>query len=124
MDYVGEAGWPQLTKAEQEHWLGAYIAYVDAMKKAGVLRNSTGLQPTSTATTVRVTNGKTQVLDGPYADSKEQLGGFHIIDVPDLDAALSWAARCPTALHGVVEVRPIMEKDLAEIRAELKDTPA
>ncbi len=123
MDYVGEAGWPQLTKAEQEHWLGAYIAYVDAMKKAGVLRNSTGLQPTSTATTVRVTNGKTQVLDGPYADSKEQLGGFHIIDVPDLDAALSWAARCPTALHGVVEVRPIMEKDLAEIRAELKDTP-
>jgi hypothetical protein len=124
MDYVHEAGWPQLTKAEQEHWLGAYIAYVDAMKKAGVLRNSTGLQPTSTATTVRVTNGKTQVLDGPYADSKEQLGGFHIIDVPDLDAALSWAARCPTALHGVVEVRPIMEKDLAEIRAELKDTPA
>ena len=124
MDYVHEAGWPQLTKAEQEHWLGAYIAYVDAMKKAGVLRNSTGLQPTSTATTVRVTNGKTQVLDGPYADSKEQLGGFHIIDVADLDAALSWAARCPTALHGVVEVRPIMEKDLAEIRAELKDTPA
>jgi len=124
MDYVGEAGWPQLTKAEQEHWLGAYIAYVDAMKKAGVLRNSTGLQPTSTATTVRVANGKTQVLDGPYADSKEQLGGFHIIDVADLDAALSWAARCPTALHGVVEVRPIMEKDLAEIRAELKDTPA
>ena len=124
MDYVHEAGWPQLTKAEQEHWLGAYIAYVDAMKKAGVLRNSTGLQPTSTATTVRVTNGRTQVLDGPYADSKEQLGGFHIIDVPDLDAALSWAARCPTALHGVVEVRPIMEKDLAEIRAELKDTPA
>ena len=57
-------------------------------------------------------NGKTQVLDGPYADSKEQLGGFHIIDVADLDAAISWAARCPTALHGVVEVRPIMEKAL------------
>ncbi len=119
MDYVGEAGWPQLTKAEQEHWLGAYIAYTEAMAKAGVLRNSTGLQPTSTATTVRTANGKTQVLDGPYADSKEQLGGFHIIDVADLDAALSWAARCPTALHGVVEVRPIMEKTLAEIRGEL-----
>jgi hypothetical protein len=119
MDYVGEAGWPQLTKAEKDHWLGAYIAYTDAMAKAGVLRNSTGLQPTSTATTVRTANGKTQVLDGPYADSKEQLGGFHIIDVADLDAALAWAARCPTALHGVVEVRPIMEKTLAEIRAEL-----
>src|SRR5258708_10450410 len=119
MDYVAEAGWPKLTKAEQEHWLGAYIAYVEAMSKAGVLRGSTGLQPTSTATTVRVVDGKTQVLDGPYADSKEQLGGFHIIDVSDLDAALSWAARCPTALHGVVEVRRIMDKTLAEIREDL-----
>jgi hypothetical protein len=124
MDYVNEAGWPKLTKAEKEHWLGAYIAYVEAMSKAGVLKVSTGLQPTSAATTVRVANGKTQVLDGPYADSKEQLGGFHIIDVADLDAALSWAARCPTALHGVVEVRPIMEKALTEIRAELGDTLA
>lgn len=114
MDYVGEAGWPKLTKAEQEHWLGAYIAYTDAMANSGVLKDSTGLQPTSTATTVRVVNGKTQVLDGPYADSKEQLGGFHIIDVPDLDAALSWAARCPTALHGVVEVRPIMDGTLRD----------
>ena len=109
MDYVGEAGWPQLTKAEQEQWLGAYKAYTEAMTKAGVLRGSTGLQPTSAATTVRVANGKTQVLDGPYADSKEQLGGFHIIDVADLDAAISWAARCPTAIHGVVEVRPLLE---------------
>jgi hypothetical protein len=115
MDYVQEAGWPQLTKADKEHWLGAYLAYVEAMKKAGVLRNSTGLQPTSTATTVRTTNGKTQVLDGPYTDSKEQLGGFHIIDVADLDAALSWAARCPTALHGVVEVRPIMDRSLDDM---------
>jgi hypothetical protein len=114
MDYVGEAGWPKLTKAEQEHWLGAYIAYTDAMAKSGVLKSSTGLRPTSTASTVRVVNGKTQVLDGPYADSKEQLGGFHIIDVPDLDAALSWAARCPTALHGVVEVRPIMDGTLRD----------
>ena len=109
MDYVNEAGWPKLTKAEKEHWLGAYIAYVDAMSKADVLRSSTGLQPTSAATTVRVANGNTQVLDGPYAESKEQLGGFHIIDVADLDAAISWAARCPTAIHGVIEVRPLLE---------------
>jgi hypothetical protein len=81
MDYVNEAGWPQLTKDEKEHWLGAYRAYMEAMTKAGALRDSKGLQPTSAATTVRVANGKTQVLDGPYADSKEQLGGFHIIDV-------------------------------------------
>ena len=120
MDYVEEEGWPKLTKAEQEHWLGAYIAYVEAMTKAGVLRDSTGLQPTSAATTVRVANGKTQVLDGPYADSKEQLGGFHIIEVDDLDAAISWAARCPTALHGVVEIRPIMEMKLSELLQQIR----
>jgi hypothetical protein len=112
MDYVNEDGWPQLTKAEQEHWLGAYKAYMEAMTKAGVLRSSSGLKPSSSATTVRVVDGKTQVLDGPYADSKEQLGGFHIIEVADLDAAISWAARSPTALHGVVEVRPLWEGTL------------
>jgi hypothetical protein len=112
MDYVGESGWPQLTRSEQEHWLGAYRAYMEAMSKAGVLTSSGGLHPTASATTVRVRNDKTQVLDGPYADTKEQLGGFHIIEVPDLDAAISWAARSPTALHGVVEVRPLMDGTL------------
>lgn len=109
MDYVVQAGWEQLTRAEQEDWLGAYRAFMETIGKAGVLRDSKGLQPASTATTVRTTNGKTQVLDGPYADTKEQLGGFHIIEVADLDAALSWAARSPTAQYGVVEVRPVME---------------
>ena len=65
------------------------------------------LRPSSAATTVRSTNGKTQVLDGPYAETKEQLGGYYVIEAPDLDAALSWAQRCPGATHGVVEVRPI-----------------
>lgn len=119
LDYVVEQGWTQLSKAEQEHWLGAYRAYMEAMTKAGVLKSSNGLKPTASATTVRVANGKTQVLDGPYADSKEQLGGFHLIEVADLDAAISWAARSPTALHGVVEVRPVWEgtlltRDLSE----------
>jgi len=109
MDYVNESGWPQLTRAEQEHWLGAYKEFMQAMKDAGVLKTTGGLQPTATATTVRMANNKTQVLDGPYADSKEQLGGFHILDVPDLDAALAWAARSPTSIHGVVEVRPLWE---------------
>jgi hypothetical protein len=112
LDYVNESGWPALTKTEQERWLGAYKAYMEAMTRAGVLKSSGGLRPTSSATTVRVVNDKTQVLDGPYADSKEQLGGFHIIEVPDLDAAISWAARSPTALHGVVEVRPLWEGTL------------
>src|SRR5260221_10837813 len=108
LDYVNEAGWPKLTRAEQEHWLGAYKAYMEAMAKAGVLKGGNGLRPTSSATTVRVANGKTQVLDGPYADSKEQLGGFHIIEVADLDAAISLAASCPTALHGLVSGRTVL----------------
>ena len=112
MDYVSDAGWPELTKSEQEHWLGVYRAYMEAMTKAGVLLDSKGLHPTSAATTVRVVNDKTQVLDGPYAETKEQLGGFHIIEVADLDAAIAWAARSPTALHGVVEVRPVREGTL------------
>jgi hypothetical protein len=112
MDYVNEDGWPMLSRAEQEHWLGVYKAYMKAMEEAGVLRSSHGLKRSSEATTVRVADGKPQVLDGPYADSKEQLGGFHIIEAPDLDAALSWAARSPTALHGIVEVRPLWEGTL------------
>ena len=72
-----------------------------------MLAASNRLQPSSAATTVRVADGKPQVLDGPYADTKEQLGGYYLIDVPDLDAAIAWAARCPAAGHGVVEVRPV-----------------
>jgi hypothetical protein len=104
--YSEEAGWSKLTKAEQEQAMAPYKAYTEALTKAGVLRGVNRLQPSSTATTVRVANGKSQVLDGPYVDSKEQLGGYFIIDVADLDAAISWAARCPAASHGIVEVRP------------------
>jgi hypothetical protein len=106
MLYVNEAGWEKLNKAEQEQGVAAYTAYTQALTKAGVFKGRQRLQPSSAATTVRLANGKPQVLDGPYADSKEQLGGYFAIDVPDLDAALAWASRCPTAGHGVVEVRP------------------
>jgi hypothetical protein len=114
MDYVRVAGFFELTKEEQSRWLGAYRAYMEAMKNAGVLKSSGGLQPSTMATTVRVRDDKPQVLDGPYADTKEQLGGFHIIEVADLDAAISWASRSPTALHGVVEVRPMAERSLLD----------
>ena len=105
MAYVNEAGWPKMTKAQQEQGMAAYTAYTEALTKSGVLQDSGRLQPSATATTVRIADGKSQVLDGPFVDSKEQLGGFFIIDVPDHDAAMSWAARCPAATHGVVEVR-------------------
>jgi hypothetical protein len=109
MTYVNEAGWTKLTKAEQEQGIAAYMAYSEALTTAGVLKGSNRLQPSSAATTVRVANGKPQVLDGPYAETKEQFGGYFIIDVADLDAAIAWAVRCPAAGHGVVEVRPLWE---------------
>ncbi len=87
--------------------VNAFMAYGQAMQDAKVVVASNRLRPTSAATTVRVADGRTQVLDGPFAETKEQLGGYYVIDVPDLDAALSWAARCPGARHGTVEVRPI-----------------
>jgi hypothetical protein len=108
--YANEAGWPKMTPAEQEQGMAAYMAYTEALTKAGVFIGSNRLQPTSTATTVRLVNGASQVLDGPFVDSKEQLGGYYFIDVPDLDAALSWAARCPATGHGVVEVRPVWSR--------------
>jgi hypothetical protein len=107
MLYAEERGWNNLTKAEQEQGVAAYRAYTEALQKAGVLRSSNRLQPISAATTVKVKDGKPQVLDGPYVESKEQIGGYYLIEVADLDAALSWAARCPGASHGTVEVRPI-----------------
>ena len=105
--YANEDGWSKMSKAQQEQGAAAYGAYTQALRKEGVLQGSNRLQPVATATTVRIADGKTQVLDGPYADSKEQLGGYYLIDVPDLDAALAWAARCPAAGHGTIEVRPV-----------------
>jgi hypothetical protein len=109
MIYGDEAGLKASGKAETEQRLAAYGAYLDAMTKAGIVLGTNRLQFSATATRVRVADGKTEVLDGPYAETKEQLGGYLLIDVPDLDTALSWAARCPGASDGVVEVRPIWE---------------
>jgi len=107
MAYLRENDWPAMTKEQQEQGIAAYAAYGEALTKSGALKGSNRLRPTSDATTVRVADGKSQVIDGPYADSKEQLAGYFLIDVPDLDAAISWASRCPAASHGVVEVRPV-----------------
>ncbi|HLK04779.1 MAG TPA: YciI family protein [Candidatus Acidoferrum sp.] len=107
MLYADESGWSKMSKAEQEKGYAAYMAYTEALKKAGAWIGSNRLRPVSTATTVRTLDGKPQVLDGPYADSKEQLGGYYLIEAADMDAALSWASRCPGAGHGTIEVRPI-----------------
>ncbi len=107
MIYGNEAGMASAPPEGATQMMAAYAAYTEAMKQAGVIRGGERLRPTSEATAVRVKGGKTEVLDGPYAETKEQLGGFYLIDAPDLDAALSWAARCPGAATGTMEVRPI-----------------
>jgi len=107
MIYTNEAGMLAAPPGTVTQMNAAYAAYSEAMGKAGVVLGGNRLRPTSEATTVRVKSGKTEVLDGPYADTKEQLGGYYLIDVPDLDAALSWAARCPSASNGTIEVRAI-----------------
>jgi hypothetical protein len=96
-----------LPQATQSQALAAYGAYTEALRKADIVRSSNRLRPGSTATTVRVREGKTEVLNGPFIETREELGGYYLIDVPDLDTALSWAARCPGASHGSVEVRPV-----------------
>ena len=104
--YGNEKGWSSMAKEGIEQMYAEYRKYSEDLAKAGVMRGGSELKPTSTATTVRVRGGKRQVTDGPFAETKEQLGGFYEIDVPDLDTALQWAARCPAAATGAVEVRP------------------
>jgi len=84
-----------------------YHAYNDALVKAGVMVGGERLRPSSAATTVRVRDKKAVVLSGPYAETQEQLGGYYLIDVPDLDQAIEWAQKCPAAQSGTIEVRPI-----------------
>jgi hypothetical protein len=104
-----EANQQAASKEAAGQMLAAYGAYTEAMTKAGVYVDGNRLRPTASATTVRVANGKTNVLDGPYVETKEQLGGYYVIEAPDLDAAVSWAARCPGAAYGTIEVRPIWQ---------------
>ena len=111
--YADESGWANLTPEQQKQGVAAYGAYTQALQAAGVYVGSNRLRPAGTATTLRTTHGKVQVLDGPFIDSKEQLGGYYLIDVPDLDAALSWAGKCPGVGHGTVEVRAIWSMDPA-----------
>ena len=107
--HVDEKAYLAASQAQAEQRLAAYTAYAGALVQAGAMVGGDRLQPTASASTVRVSEGKTKILDGPYAETKEQLGGYFIIDVPDLDAALSWAARFPGASHGAIEVRPIWQ---------------
>ena len=99
---------PEERAAEMPRW----YEYTQALQDAGVMVAGDALQPIDAATTVRIRDGETVVTDGPFAETKESLGGYYLIDVPDLDEALKWAARIPSAPYGPIEVRPIMVFDM------------
>ena len=107
MIYASEQAENAMPPGEMGKVMQAYGAYTDALAASGTLQAGERLRPVGDATSVRVRGGKTEVLNGPYAETREQLGGYYLIDVPDLDAALGWAARCPSSSHGTIEVRPI-----------------
>jgi hypothetical protein len=113
MIHADPAALQALRDAERSTALAAYGAYTEALQQSGVLRGGNRLRNADTATTVKIRDGRTEVLNGPFIETREQLGGYYLIDVPDLDAALSWAARCPGASHGAVEVRPVWPMGVA-----------
>jgi hypothetical protein len=105
--YGNEATYLDRPREAVAESFAAYTAYTRQMQEAGVLCAADRLRPTAEAKTVRAPKGRTSVVDGPFAETKEQLGGYYLIEAPDMEAALAWAERCPGAEHGSIEVRPV-----------------
>lgn len=103
--YSDPAGLAHLTPADWAREKEVYGAYIGALQKAGVFVATDWLQPVQTATTLSVVNGQRRVQDGPFAETRETLGGYFVVEVPDLDAAIAWAEKCPAARYGKVEIR-------------------
>lgn len=106
--YDQEAEWERMSAAQREKILGEYRAFTTSLRESGKFVGGDGLKPTSTATTVRVRDGKTMKTHGPFAETREQLGGFYVVEVKDLDEACALAARIPSATFGSIEVRPVI----------------
>jgi hypothetical protein len=107
--YDDEKGWARLSEAERQHYMEGYIKFTEQLKSGGQYVASSQLHPTSAATSVRARDGKRVVTDGPFAETREQLLGYYMIEVKDLDAAIAIAARIPGGPTGGVEIRPQVE---------------
>ena len=107
--YDDERKMETMSKADGDAMMGAYFAFTDGIRKSGQYVAGEALQPVQTATTVRIRNGKTTTTDGPFAETKEQLGGFYLIEARDLNEAIQVAAKIPSAVTGSVEVRPVVD---------------
>lgn len=106
--YENEKLWESRPESVQKEIFGEYGAFTESIKQSGQLRGGDALEPTKTATTVRVRNGKTLTTDGPFAETKEQLGGYYLVEAKNLDEAIKIAARIPTARDGSIEIRPVV----------------
>lgn len=106
--YADEQQYADMPQAELAEIMAAYGRYAQEMEAAGVMRGGSELAPVHAATTVRLRDGKPVVCDGPFAETKEQLGGYFLIECDNLDEAIGWAARCPSAAHGAIELRPLV----------------
>ena len=106
--HVEERGWARLTPAQQAEGMATYARYNEALAKAGALVSTGRLAPSNGALAVRTIGGKLVTMDGPFAETKEHIGGYYLIEAPDLEAALDWARSCPAAGHGTVEVRQVL----------------
>ena len=111
--YTDESRFAEATPEDVQQVMDAYEAFGRAAAAAGVRLGGEGLQPSGTATTVRVRDGETITSDGPFAETREQLGGYYLLDCRDLDEAIGWAAKIPGAQDGRVEVRPVMDYEAA-----------
>ena len=107
--YENEQAWAALPQSEADTMMAEYFAFTDGYTKSGHVLGGNALQPTQTATTVRVRNGKISTTDGPFAETREQLGGYYLVEAKDLNEAIQIAAKIPGARSGSIEVRPIME---------------
>lgn len=106
--YSAEGANPNPGSAEFDKMMQSYGTFTKEVREAGIMKEGAPLQGVDTATTVRVRNGSTDAVDGPFAETKEVLGGYYVLDCKDLDDAIAYAAKIPTALHGSIEVRPVM----------------
>jgi hypothetical protein len=115
--YNDESLWANATPEDIAASFQAHGELMENANKAGVYVGGEGLQPVATATTVRVRDDERMLTDGPYAETKEQLGGYYLFDCKDLDEALNWAAQIPEAKTGAVELRPVMDYDALQSEA-------
>ena len=118
--YGDESGWNDVTPEQSAEIMAAYEKFGRDATEARVMRGGEGLQPSGTATVVRVRDGETLTTDGPFAETREQLGGYYLLDCRDLDDALGWAARIPGAQTGTIEVRPVMNYEAAGLDRDVQ----